>query len=85
MFNWFGGKGKESNVVDFPKEYLKPVIPPVSEPANVFYRLGVTDNNRLAFQMGYSEVTMTKQGVQNLIEQLQVFRDQLQDDHSTDD
>jgi hypothetical protein len=30
--------------------------------------------------MGMTEITMTKAGVQNLIEQLQVFRDQLHDE-----
>ena len=81
MFDWFKkNKGQETNVVDFPKDYIKPVPPPEPEPAKVFYRIGVTDNNRVAFQMGYSEITMTKSGVQNMIEQLAVFRDQLSDE-----
>lgn len=64
-------------VIPFPE--LKSVPEP-AKPANVFYRLGVTDSNRMSFQMGYSEITMTREGVQNLIEQLQVFRDQLTDE-----
>lgn len=79
MFDWFKGKKEQdSNVVPFPElKAAPPLMPEVEEPATVFYRIGVTDKNRLSFQMGYSEITMTKQGVQNLIEQLQVFRDQL--------
>jgi len=82
MFDWFKGKkGDESNVVPFPeRKAYNPPEPPVEEPARIFYRLGVTDRNRLAFSMGVMEITMTKAGVQNLIEQLQVFRDQLEDE-----
>ena len=68
------------NVVPFP-EKVPYIVPPVPEmPAKVFYRLGITDSNRVAFSMGPTEITMTKAGIQNLIEQLAVFRDQLQED-----
>lgn len=67
-------------VIPFPDK-VPYIVPPVPEmPAKVFYRLGVTDSNRVAFTMGATEITMTKAGVQNLIEQLQVFRDQLDDE-----
>ena len=85
MFDWFKGKDKEpSNVVKFP-ELTKPTPPmpevkPPKEDPKVFYRFGVTDNNRVAFQMGYSELTMNKQGCQNLIDQLTFFMNQLEDD-----
>jgi hypothetical protein len=80
MFDWFK-KPDYSNVVKFPAPtpYIEPPEPP-EEPTKVFYRIGVTDKNRLAFQVGYSELTMTRKGVQNLIEQLQVFRDQIHDE-----
>lgn len=88
MFDWFKSKDKDSsNVVKFP-ELTKPVpaMPEVKTPkepeAKVFYRFGVTDNNRIAFQMGYSELTMNKQGVQNLIDQLEFFKAQLGDDEN---
>ena len=83
MFDWFKGKkGDESNVVPFPekKPYVVPPLPPKEEPAKIYYRFGITDNNRVAFQMGYTEITMNKQGVQNLIDQLSFFRDQLTDE-----
>lgn len=75
MFDFdFFRKREYSNVVKFPE--VKPIVPPVQD-AKVFYRIGVTDNNTVSLQVGYSELTMNRQGVQNLIEQLQVFRDQL--------
>jgi hypothetical protein len=84
MFDWFK-KSDYSNVIKFPEHKSVPetpyIVPPALEkPATVFYRLGVTDSNRLAFQMGYSEITMTKQGVQDMINQLTFFRDQLTDE-----
>jgi hypothetical protein len=86
MFDWFK-KDKTSNVIPFPErkeDYITPELPKEENPARVFYRLGVTDKNRLAFQMGYSEITMTREGVQNLINQLEVFRDQLIEDVEDD-
>lgn len=68
------------NVIPFPDKvpYIVPPVP--EEPAKVFYRLGVTDKNRVALSMGIYEITMTKAGIENLIQQLQVFRDQLQEE-----
>lgn len=90
MFDWFkGNKGKETtNVVPFPDKKETGYITPESEkekPATVFYRIGITDKNRVSFQMGYSEITMNKDGVNNLIQQLEVFRDQLSDNGEEDD
>lgn len=66
-------------MVPFPKPEAVPYVEPPKpeEPATVFYRIGVTDKNRVSFQMGYSEITMNRDGVDNLIQQLEVFRDQL--------
>ena len=84
MFDFFKNKSSEkSNVVPFPEKkdhVVQPETPKKEDPAKIFYRFGVTDNNRLAFQMGYSEITMNKAGVQNLINQLEFFRDQLVDE-----
>jgi hypothetical protein len=54
--------------------------PEKEEPAKIYYRFGVTDNNRVAFSMGYSEITMNKQGCQNMIDQLTFFMNQLEDE-----
>ncbi len=85
MFNWFkGSKGADTtNVVDFPAPKLVPPIPeikPPEEPAKIFYRIGATDQNRVAFSMGYSEITMNKKGVQQMIDQLTVFMNQIEDE-----
>ena len=90
MFDVFGfikknGKDSErSNVVKFPESKLVPAVPEVKTPKEpepkVYYRLGVTDNNRVAFQMGYTEITMNKQGCKNLIDQIEFFMNQLEDD-----
>lgn len=89
MFDFFRFKknvenNETGNVVPFPKPEAVPYVEPPKEkekPATVFYRLGVTDNNRIAFNMGYSEITMNKQGVQNMINQLTFFMNQLEDEN----
>jgi hypothetical protein len=87
MFDIF--KKKSSNVVQFPEKmnnYLPPEPPKEPEkPAHTFYRLGITDNNRVSFVMGYSEITMNAQGIDNLIAQLTLFKEQLnevENDHA---
>lgn len=86
MFDWFKKKTSEpSNVVPFPEPKVIPKqeLPEDPEkPATIFYRIGATDKNRISFQMGYSEITMNKDGVDNLIRQLSVFRDQLQEEET---
>ena len=90
MFDWFKKKDKTpNNVFPFPepKEYPKmPEVNPPKEdkPAHTYYRLGITDNNRISLQMGYSEITMNREGVQNLIDQLTVFMNQLQEENDDD-
>jgi hypothetical protein len=70
-----------NKVIPFPElKAAPPPMPAVESPAKIFYRLGLTDNNRVAFSMGYSEITLSKLGVEHMIQQLQVFRDQLSDE-----
>lgn len=82
MFDWFK-KPNYSNVVKFPDTKTVPQMPYVEpppapeKPAHTYYRLGLTDNNRVSLTMGYSEVTFSAAGVDNLIAQLEVFRNQL--------
>jgi hypothetical protein len=81
MFDWFK-KRDYSNVVKFPEPKAVPYIEPPSEPekpTTTYYRLGITNNSRVSFQMGYSEITMNADGVDNMIRQLQVFRDQIRE------
>lgn len=79
-----------NRVLKFPEIKSVPpmpeVAPPKEEPAKIFYRLGLTDNNRVAFSMGYNEILMTHAGVQQMIDQLEFFQSQLYDDSGpTDD
>jgi len=84
MFDWFKNKSKDDGkIVPFPEVpssgYSAPV--PLAEkekPAVTYYRLGITSDNRVSFQMGYSEITMNAQGVQNIIDQLEFFKKQIQ-------
>lgn len=92
MFNFFRSKTAKDyldetkdNVYNLPKPKAVPPMPEVKkeEPAKIFYRLGLTDNNRVAFSMGYSEITMSRQGVQQMIDQLEFFQSQLTDEDDT--
>lgn len=74
-----------NKVVKFPELKSVPPMPEVTPPkeqppGKIFYRLGLTDNNRVAFSMGYSEVTMNREGIQRMIDQLAFYRDQLDDE-----
>ena len=73
-----------SNVYQLPKPKAVPPMPEVEppkeeKPATTFYRLGITNNSRVSFQMGYSEITMNSEGIDNMIKQLEVFRDQIRE------
>ena len=88
LFDFFTRKAvptesEETNVVKFPELKEVPPMPEVKPPkeeSRVFYRFGVTDNNRVAFQMGYSEITMNKQGCKAMVDQLTFFMNQLEDE-----
>jgi hypothetical protein len=70
-----------SKVIPFPE--LKAAPPPEPEPekpGRVFYRLGLSDNNRVALSMYYGEITMNGAGVQRLIDQLEFYKSQLSED-----
>jgi hypothetical protein len=78
MLDWF--KGKKDNVVPFPaSQDNNPYVPPPKPESKTFYSIGVTDDQRVSITMGYYTLNMNKEGVQNLIDQLTVFRDQLPD------
>jgi len=85
MFDWFGRKDDYSNVVKFPDKvsptpYIAPPTPKEVQPDAV-YSIGVTaEGTHMTFTMGYSTLTMTKTGCQNLIDQLEVFKNQLGED-----
>jgi hypothetical protein len=78
MFDWFGRKPDYSNVVKFP-EQIKPPTPYIEQPQpeELHYTIGITSEGRIAFKVGYSTLTMSKEGCEDLIEQLEVFVKQL--------
>jgi hypothetical protein len=88
MFDFFKSRKEReaeyNNVVKFPEvpkaPYIVPPEPVPEKAAKIFYRIGITDNNRVAFSMGMSEITMTKLGCQQMIEQIEVFMNQLHEE-----
>jgi len=77
MFDWFKKKDY-SNVIKFPEPVKTPYIePPKEKDPSIHYTIGHTDDNRIAFRMGYSTLTMNHVGVQQLIEQLELYKNQL--------
>lgn len=78
-----------AEVVDFPKPKAVPKVDPPApkeEPATIYYRFGMSSDNRVAFSMGYTEITMNRQGCQNLIDQLTFYMNKIDDDNDpTDD
>ena len=80
MFDLFKKNKMPKNVVPFPAPQAVPKVEPPKEPekpATTYYRLGITNNGRVSFQMGYSEITMNAGGIDNMIAQLECFRDQI--------
>jgi hypothetical protein len=79
MFDWFK-KREYSNVVPFPEPkavpYIEPPAPKEKDPS-VHYTIGHTDDDRIAFRIGYSTLTMNHAGVQMLIDQLELYKNQL--------
>ena len=79
MFNLFKKNKMPENVVPFPTpapRLVEPPAPPEKE-SKTYYTFGLTNDNRLSFQMGYTTLTMNHAGVQNLIDQLEFFKNQL--------
>jgi hypothetical protein len=80
MFDWFK-KPDYSNVVKFPEPV--PYIVPTKEESTPesIYSIGTTaEGTHMTLKMGHTTLTMTKTGCQNLIDQLEVFKNQLSDD-----
>jgi len=80
MFDWFK-KREYTNVIKFP-EQIKDPIPYIEPPKKEqeYYSIGVTSENRITFKTGISTLTMNREGVENLIQQLAVFRDQIKEE-----
>ena len=83
MFDLFK-KREYSNVVPFPEpngvEPTEPPAPKEKDPTT-YYSIGHTDDNRVTLRIGYSTLTMNYVGVQHLIDQLELYKNQLNEDH----
>ena len=85
MFNWFK-KPEYKNVVPlFPELKSVPPMPYIAPPFSekdptTYYTIGHTDDNRVSMIMGYTTLTMNYDGVQNLIDQLELYQGQLREE-----
>jgi hypothetical protein len=80
MFDWFKKRDYTNVVPMFPDQvpFVEPPVPK-KEP-KTYYTFGVTDNNCLAFTLGYTTLTMNRKGVQHLIDQFEFFKNQLHEE-----
>lgn len=71
-----------SKVIPFPEPKLVPPMPQVAPPKDdhgkTCYSIGLTDNSRVSITMGHTTVTMNSVGVQQLIDQLELFKRQIE-------
>ena len=86
MFDLFKRNKMPKNVVPFPAPKAVAPIPYIEppkekeKPAHTYYRLGLTDNNRISLSMGYSEITMNAAGIDSMIALLETYRDLLREE-----
>ena len=70
-----------SKVIQFPELTAAPTVPkevPKDTGGKTVYSVGLTDDGRVSLTMGYSSVTMNAIGVQQLIDQLALFKSQIE-------
>lgn len=79
IFDWFK-KPDYSNVVKFPAPVPYIDLPTPEKDPTIFYTIGHTDDNRISIKMGHTTLTMNKLGIQHLIDQLELYKNQLRDD-----
>ena len=80
MFDWMKKNKMPANVVPFPApKAVTPVEPPApkEKDPSIHYTIGHTDDNRVAFRIGYTTLFMNSAGVQSLIDQLEMYQSQL--------
>ena len=80
MFDLFKKNKMPKNVVPFPApKAVAPVAPhaPPEKDPTTYYSIGHTDDNRVTLRMGYTTLTMNYVGVQHLIDQLELYQQQL--------
>jgi hypothetical protein len=80
MFDWFKKRDYSNVVPMFPDKvpFVEPT--PKEKDPTTYYSIGHTDDNRVTLRMGYTTLTMNYDGVQNLIDQLELYQRQLRGD-----
>lgn len=73
MFNIFNTKNFKEQAKEV---YSVPLE--TNKTSRVCYSIGMTDDNQVALHIGYSNVIMNAAAVTNMIQQLELFRDQIQ-------
>lgn len=85
MFDMF----KKKTAKDFMDEARETYLQPAPEektpeekkkPSTTYYRLGLTDDDRVSLSMGYSEITMNRAGIDSMIAALSAFKDLIPED-----
>jgi hypothetical protein len=80
MFDLFKKNKMPANVVPFPApKAVEPTEPPApkEKDPSIHYTIGHTSDNRVAFKLGYATLFMNYEGVQTLIDQLEMYQSQL--------
>ena len=70
---------KKKPITDVVEPPPPPPEPEKEKPAHTYYRLGLTDNNRVSLSMGYAEITMNAAGIDGMIKLLLAYKEQLKE------
>ena len=70
--------GDMNKVLPFPDLKVAPVQPKEEPVGKTVYSVGLTDNNRVSLHIGYGSIIMNATGVQQLIDQLALFKSQIE-------
>ena len=70
--------GDMNKVQPFPDLKVAPVQPKEEPVGKTVYSVGLTDNNRVSLHIGYGSIIMNATGVQQLIDQLALFKSQIE-------
>lgn len=75
-----------SKVIPFPESKSVPKEEvPKDTGGKTVYSVGLTDNRRVSISIGYSSVTMNSVGIQHLIDQLELFKSQIEGNEEDDE
>jgi len=82
MFDWFKKSDYKNVVPLFPEPKAVPYVEPPKEQEQEYYSIGVTSEGKMTFKTGITTLTMTRKGCEDLIEQLTVFKNQMQEEEN---